>query len=171
MESLTESVWNPALARMPAPARPVPVPDPEPVQQPAGLDLREEPEKPAALDEPGAARRQEPRASRRGSLTCSESEFRRLCLMARTVMRERPELRDAALLHAFGQACDRAGLPWSGVLLGQVLAVIRSGDRHSRAGQARRAQPPQTGTWRDRCPHEPTCPTPTRCELLQETGR
>ncbi len=86
-------------------------------------------------------------------------------------MREDPGRRGAALLHAIGSACDRAGLPWSDVLLGQVLTVIRSGDRHSRADQARRAHGPATGTWRDECPHTPTCSTPTRCALRRETGR
>lgn len=25
--------------------------------------------------------------------------------------------------------------------------------------------------WRERCPHQPTCPTPTRCELEQDRDR
>ena len=137
---------------------PTPTPTPTPtktVQQPAGLDLREEPEKgPQRLAEPDAARRRSARAARGGSFT--ESDFRRLCALMRQEAAARAfETEDALVAHV--QRCaGRLGLLCPPDAL-ERLAIVAGRERET-----------HEAAWRERCTragHRPRCQSADHCTL------
>jgi hypothetical protein len=143
----------------------VPTPTPTPtktVQQPAGLDLWEEPEKgPEGWDRPAAARlHEEPGASRRPPGVYSDQEFRRLCKLVRAELRAHADLEGADLMEHLKCACAARRLAYDSAVLGRVLDIVRPRERLVQ----RHAEPSATH-WRDRCAHTPRCTTPTACAL------
>jgi hypothetical protein len=131
------------------------------VQQPEGLDLREEPEKGRRLAEPDAARLdEEPRGLRRGPHEFTDQEFRRLCVLVRAELQAQPGLDGADLMEQLKTACAARHLRYDSAVLGRVLDVVQPRKRLV----ARYAEPPRVH-WRDRCAHTPRCTTPTQCDL------
>jgi hypothetical protein len=113
------------------------------------------------LVEPDAARlREVPRASRRAPSVYSDQEFRALCKLVRAEIAAHPALDGSDLMEQLKCGAARAHLRYDASVLGRVLDVVQP---HKRLVQ-RHAEPPRVH-WRDRCPHTPTCTTPTQCEL------
>lgn len=143
----------------------VPTPTPTPlrtVQQPAGLELWEEPEKgPEGWDKPAAARLHDenPGGSRPPGVY-SDQEFRRLCALVRSELRTHATLDGADLMEHLKCAVARAKLAYDATVLGRVLDVVQPRKRLV----ARHAEPP-VSHWRDRCAHTPRCTLPVHCAL------
>lgn len=151
------------------------------VQQPAGLDLWEEPEKgpdgnipvdfliraggnspELGWAEPDAPRLHDenPDGSRHRPGVFSNEEFRRLCVLVRAELKAQPTLDGADLMEQLKCAAARARLRYDTTVLGRVLDVVQPRKRLVE----RHAEPPRTH-WRDRCAHTPRCTTPTACAL------
>jgi hypothetical protein len=90
----------------------------------------------------------------------SDQEFRRLCVLVRSELREHSALDGADLMEHLKCACARAKLAYDASVLGRVLDLVQPRTRLVQ----RHAEPPRTH-WRDRCAHTPRCPTPTACAL------
>jgi hypothetical protein len=120
--------------------------------------------------EPVAARRQEHRASRRGTHTPRENlehtqVFRLLCALIRAELRAHPDLnwRDYTdLVEHMKTAAAKAQLPYGQDKLTRALNAI---ERSDKARAPKRPEPAPRVHWRDRCTHSPRCQTPTQCDL------
>jgi hypothetical protein len=95
----------------------------------------------------------------------SDQEFRRLCVLVRSELREHSALDGADLMEHLKCACARAKLAYDASVLGRVLDVVQPRKRLVQ----RHAEPPRTH-WRDRCAHTPRCATPTACALKEARG-
>lgn len=162
-----ESERNPALARVPAPARSRPRPHTSDLDHAAGVDLREEPEKGPRLAVPDAARRSSARAARGGSFT--EADFRRLCVLLRQQRDSDPWAAPHTLVARVEGLAEQVGLPCPPEASARLSAVLdderlRRRDATRKHELLRRARA-VVAHWRDRCAHTPRCATPTACAL------